>query len=273
MSDKNSVLHENAIIVIAYSSTPSSDDISSFEQCLKVLFRHPIHLVYPLTLDISKYEELALKHNISLHLTPFPDAHFESVKTYSRLLLTAGFYERFLQYKYILIYQLDAWVFSDELEYWSGAGYDYIGAPFFEGHGLSTAKSPFLPYAGNGGFSLRRVAAFVDLLHKKVPYQYNISSTKNDDTPAPSPENIFINVSVMSIFMDLPINEDIFFAEYGPTLEPNFKVAPPAKSIAFSFEINPRVLFILNNRKLPFGCHAFKKYDWDFWTDKIVLAE
>lgn len=30
-----------------------------------------------------------------------------------------------------MIYQLDAWVFNDELSSWCSLGYDYIGAPFF----------------------------------------------------------------------------------------------------------------------------------------------
>ncbi len=77
----------------------------------------------------------------------------------------------------------------------------------------------------------------------------------------------------MSIFVDIPINEDLFFAEYGPEIEPNFKVAPPETAVAFSFEINSQVLFAMNNFQLPFGCHAFMKYNWKFWQDKIKLDE
>ncbi len=38
------------------------------------------------------------------------------------------FYKQFLNYEYILIYQLDAFVFKDELNYCS-QGIDYVGAP------------------------------------------------------------------------------------------------------------------------------------------------
>ncbi len=265
-------LQKNAVVIIAYSDTPSLSDISSFEQCLKILWQHPLHLIFPSKLDISKYQELAAKHNVALLLTPFADDNFTSIRTYSRLLLTTDFYEPFLEYNYILIYQLDAWVFRDELEYWAQAGYDYIGAPFFLGHGLSTEKSPLLPYAGNGGFSLRNVRAFVNFLKKKVPYQHEISSTATDSS-SQQQQKILLEVSVMSIFVDIPINEDLFYAEYGPKIDPNFKVASPMESIPFSFEINPRVLFAANKGKLPFGCHAYKKYDWDFWKDKISLRQ
>ncbi len=269
MALHNSKTQKNAVVVIAYKDIPTSSEISSFKQCIKILAKHPIHIVFPSKLDISVYKEIAEKQNTPLLLSPFPDHNFESVRTYSRLLLTTEFYERFIEYNNILIYQLDAWVFKDELEHWSQAGYDYIGAPFFYGHGLSTANSPLLPYAGNGGFSLRCVTSFINLLKKKVPYQHN----PNTNDSSPSAESIFLNVSVMSLFMDIPINEDLFFAEYGPKLEPNFTVAPPTVAVAFSFEIQPRVLFGLNNFQLPFGCHAYEKYDWDFWKDKIPLAE
>ncbi len=272
MTKKNYKLPKNAVVIIAYKNTPSSNEISSFEQCLKILPQHPIHLVFPSKLDISSYEDIAAKHNVTLLLTPFPDNNFESVRTYSRLLLTTDFYERFSQYEYILIYQLDAWVFRDELTYWSQAGYDFIGAPFFVGHGLSTPDSPFLPYTGNGGFSLRNVTSFINLLKKKVPYQHAISHS-GEESFSTHPKTVFLDISVMSMFMDIPINEDIFFAEYGPQLDPNFKVAPPTIALAFSFEIQPRVLFSMNNFKLPFGCHAYKTYDWDFWKDKILLKD
>ncbi len=272
MTNKNHELQKNAVVVIAYKETPSSSEISSFKQCLKILSQHHIILVFPSKLDISRYEDIAAKCNVTLLLAPFPDNNFKSVRTYSRLLLTTEFYERFLEYGYILIYQLDAWVFRDELEYWSQIGYDYIGAPFFVGHGLSRPDSPFLPYAGNGGFSLRCVASFINLLKKKVPYQHAISHSK-DEKISEHPKDVFLNISVMSLFMDIPINEDLFFAEYGPQLDSNFKVAPPTKALAFSFEIQPSVLFAMNNFKLPFGCHAYKVYDWDFWKDKISLTD
>ena len=35
----------------------------------------------------------------------------------------------FLEYQYMLIYQLDAFVFEDKLDYFCELGYDYIGIP------------------------------------------------------------------------------------------------------------------------------------------------
>jgi len=44
-------------------------------------------------------------------------------------MMSPAFYDAFKAFDYILIYQLDAFVFRDELEYFCSLGYDYIGAP------------------------------------------------------------------------------------------------------------------------------------------------
>ena len=70
-------------------------------------------------------------------------------------MLTPDFYARYAGCEYILLYQLDAWVFEDRLDEWCDKGYDYAGAPLFApgSSDLQCART------GNGGFSLRRVEA------------------------------------------------------------------------------------------------------------------
>ena len=46
------------------------------------------------------------------------------------MLLTADFYRRFTDYEYILIHQLDVFLFEDKLLEFCDMGYDYIGAPY-----------------------------------------------------------------------------------------------------------------------------------------------
>jgi hypothetical protein len=57
-------------------------------------------------------------------------------------MLSIDFYKRFRDYKFILIYQLDAYVFRDELEYWCEQDYDFIGAPLIE-NGKGSDKKIF----------------------------------------------------------------------------------------------------------------------------------
>ena len=92
-------------------------------------------------------------------------------------MLSSEFYRRFSKFEYILIYQLDAFVFKDQLNYWCKKGYDYIGAPWFEGFHLTKTGVNIIG-VGNGGFSLRRVKTHIDLTGRfgffKI-YKKNIS--------------------------------------------------------------------------------------------------
>jgi len=65
------------------------------------------------------------------------------------------------------------------------------------------------------------------------------------------------------------INEDLFWGMVAPTLYPFFKVPNKKDAFNFSFEREPRKLFELNGNRLPFGCHAWEKYDPDFWNEHI----
>ena len=169
-------------------------------------------------------------------------------------MLTPEFYRRFENFRYILIYQLDAWVFRDELDRWVSEGYDYIGAPwipmkerFFHFYGkLRLAynrtfrkndgikpHNTFLYGVGNGGFSLRKTDKFIEITTR---YKDKISSDLSSN------EKLY--------------PEDLWFF-YGPKgkdrlLKPHWK-----KALEFSFEQNPDKSFEFNGGRLPFGCHAW----------------
>jgi len=95
----------------------------------------------------------------------FPQRYFESLNSYSKLLVTTDFYRAFANYEYILIYQPDCLVFSGDLEYWCQAGWDYVGAPWFK----DFAENPEagLWAVGNGGLSLRKVSTALAVLTSK----------------------------------------------------------------------------------------------------------
>ena len=52
----------------------------------------------------------------------FDPGYFKSIQGYNRLLLSTGFYERFLASAYLLICQLDVFVFRDDLAELGRAG-------------------------------------------------------------------------------------------------------------------------------------------------------
>jgi hypothetical protein len=60
-------------------------------------------------------------------------------------------------------------------------------------------------------------------------------------------------------------NEDHFWPNRAAHYYPPFKVAPVDIALQFAFECVPRYCYELNGRRLPFGCHAWGRYDRDFW--------
>ena len=144
MKDKQN----KAIIVIpAYKSNISEIESVSLRRCLLVLKNYDICFVSPYGLNMDVYRSILSDYQICFNVMSFPSHFFDSVKSYNKLMLTHDFYLRFCEYEYMLIYQLDAYVFDDQLAYWCNKGYDYIGAPWFQSNGNLCS------ICGNGGFS------------------------------------------------------------------------------------------------------------------------
>lgn len=222
-----------AIVVPIYKRELSCFENISLQQLFNVLGgMYDIFFVAP--------ETLGSTFNIaSAHMRFFPDEYFVSVEAYSKLLLTAGFYDRFEEYEYILIYQLDAFVFEDKLKFFCELGYDYIGAPWLSGFIEDTPLGRKVIRVGNGGLSLRKVKSCRDVLLK---------------------EKILLKLYEKR-------NEDVFFAMCA---NDTFKVAPLEVALSFSFEREVQNCYQKNNYQLPFGCHAWEKYDLKFW-EKYIL--
>ncbi|HEY8929503.1 MAG TPA: DUF5672 family protein [Mucilaginibacter sp.] len=244
------------VVIPLYKAQPDHTELISLKQCVKILGHYPISVVCPEHLDITAYETEC--PGISFSRVSFPDIYFQSISGYNQLMLSPAFYQRFIRVKYILIYQLDAYVFRDELAYWCRQRYDYIGAPqiahanekdgvqFLKGYTLLLGKLNRLvntrhqiSNVGNGGLSLRNTRScywLVRLLSRKV---------KKWGTN----------------------NEDVFFRYWGNLLHPLFRL--PADQVAFHFSIEqePRAAMQRLGGQLPFGCHAFQRYDPEFWNN------
>jgi hypothetical protein len=250
------------VVIPFYKEHLNYDEYFSLDQCFKILSKHNIVAIKPQTLDLSFITE----HYAFSNIISFDDHYFESIDGYNELMLTPPLYHKFLAYEFMLIYQLDALVFSDQLSSWCDKNYDYIGAPWlrsFENknmfdklilhlkgavyrkynitkNGIPNAKQ-FVKRVGNGGFSLRRVQRFYDLSIKfrglAEMYIRNLNAEFNED-----------------IFWSIAINRKIKHLHI-----PCYKTA-----LKFSVETCPEIAHELNNKKLPFGCHAWDKHLY-FW--------
>ena len=256
--------HPCAIVIPIYKEQIDKYEELSFRQCMKILHRYQIFLVTHKHLNLSVYENMADEYHIQLKKVFFSDTYFSGIAGYNELLKSKKFYSAFDSFQYMLIYQLDAFVFRDELEYWCRQGFDYIGAPW-----TANLKGELLDKelwrVGNGGFSLRKVSYFLKVLswrgplltyrnYKKIWHLPFILGWKNN----------------IRYFSNLDMNEDVFFTIFMNDSYFRPQLPSPQKAALFSFEKYPSYLYKECNNHLPFGCHAFLKNDFSqFWKQYI----
>lgn len=254
-------------------------EIISLTQCLRILPSYPIVLAGPARIRWQAYEAFFKKEEVPFKFKIFGHHFFLGIGGYSRLLLSPKFYRSFINYDYILIHQTDAFVFKDELRAWCDSGVHYIGAPWF-GNFSHEDESATLTGVGNGGFSLRNVKA-----HLRVLHSFSYLSRKKDNWSkrmSTNPRGLRKVRQYIGFALDLVVRnntfwllnsfrgfEDQFWSLVAPKNFPWFKIPSTQEAMAFSIEMQPRRMFAMSNGQLPFGCHAWWKYDLEFWKPYI----
>jgi len=271
-------MNKAIIIIPIYKNFPDEFEIISLLQCLRVLHRYKICIVTYDSLDVSYYKNELQKSGVDFNFEYFEKDYFNDIAGYNRLLLSLSFYKRFAKYEYMLIYQLDAYVFRDDLLYWCTKGYDYIGAPWFENYG-SHESGDKLWECGNGGFSLRRTSKILKILTSKFPIYTPMQLYEKNGIKSIKELFVFMlkcigyknNINYL-LRDSIGLNEDgVFSFCFNKTW---IKLKKPTVEVAmqFSFDRSPSYLFELNNKTLPFGCHSWQKYQYEeFWSNFIKL--
>ncbi len=187
------------------------------------------------------------------------------MRDYSKLCLESKLYKAFEDYNYIFLFQEDGWVFKDELKHWCDKGFDYIGAPWFEGYDKADKTSNMIEFSGNGGVSLRKVSSFIRVLQKEESFLYRLKAY-----PIRTLANSIFKNRFKTEFQKLKerTNEDAVITGY-LRVSAGLNIAPSKEAMYFSFETLPERLFGLTEGILPFACHGYKKYDPEFWKKHI----
>ena len=212
-----------AVLIPVYQNNLNDLEKFNLENNIRKLWKYDIRLVMPQSLDFSLYNEAE-----NIEIVRFDDSFFKDYHGYSRLMMSDEFYQAFESYEKILICQLDAYVFRDEMEHFCNLPYDYIGAPaFLMIH--EDGKYELLP--GNGGFSLRDVKNTLRLLQ-------NHSRERDEwkDT------------------------EDLFFVYCAMNYSDEFHMAPVSIAATFAFDRFVSVMYERTQYQLPFGIHAWHQY-------------
>lgn len=265
-----------AILIPVHKDTLDQFETGSLAQCFKFWGnKFDIFFVKPNNLDITNIQNKFGSSKIA----EFDANYFGSITGYCRLMLATEFYERFLNYKYVFIYQTDGYAFRDELENWCKKDYDYIGAPWIpkDSHKrfcnrtfVSVRKvvnnclgkpdrSTQYYQVGNGGVSLRKTEVF---------HSTTISDKANID-------RYISNLGKSSMF-----NEDIYWGLAPKSFDNvsgtqhQFSKPDYIEALGFSFDMNPDVCYKLNNKQLPFCSHGFSKPKfWKFWKNHIPVLD
>lgn len=208
----------------------------------------------------------------------FSDRFFGTPEAYSKLMLSRKLYESFSEYKYILVYHTDALVFSNQLLEWCQTDLDYIGAPW-----LKCRERPEMGFSevGNGGFSLRKVSSFLKVLdsreyaidprdHWEKYYARKPKIVQYLNLPRKYLKHLRIFNGVKWEVRRTKRNEDRFWATRAKRFYADFTIAPVELALRFAFERAPRFCFERNNCTLPFGCHAWNRYDREFWEPYLL---
>jgi len=248
------------VVIPVYKEDLSGIENEALINNINVLSDYERIFVCPEGLDVSYY----LSISEGLKVERFPDYYFKSIENYNQLLVSSDFYSRFLDASYILICQTDAFVFSDDLRYWSNKGYDYIGAPWIGSKdglvkkiikkvkfalGIKKKEDVRLFKVGNGGFSLRKVQSF-----------YNISKKYKDLITSFRTERFDINYHI----------EDVFWSFKAPELERDFKIPDYTEALSFAMDRRPALALKMNNGQMPFACHGINKPNVaKFWNPII----
>ena len=232
-------MFKSAVVIPTYKEELNELEKISLAQVRKVLKNYPIIFVAPEGKNFSYLEPGEM-------LVQFHPQYFQSGKTYSQLLMSPFFYETFLSFDYILLYQLDAFVFYDALEDFCRLGWDYIGAPVAY-HSWYGYKRNKVPRVGNGGFSLRKVAACHKLLTETSRWP-----TWNDTLAS--------------------ISEDCFFALCGVNKDLDFQTAPVEVAVCFAVDYFPDRFLRRIGNAIPFGCHGWSKCSADAYVKLFAQA-
>lgn len=231
------------VIIPIYKERLSANEALSLRHNMKVLGNHPLVLLVPASFSMERFLQATPPLDAPCEVMRVPDEWLGTkcgIAGYNRMMLSEEFYARFSDCEYILICHVDAWVFRDELAAWCAKGYDCVGGIWWRRGiwALPIIGRLFPPNRrlyhriGNGGFSLRRVAAFRD---------YCVQARERIEYYLRHDHHIY--------------NEDVFWA-----VEPaHFRYPPREEANAFSFDNHPDRCMTLAGGRLPFACHGWLK--------------
>jgi hypothetical protein len=244
-----------SVVIPCYKEDLSEYEKISLRQCTKVLREHQKILVHPQSVNGKRVADI---YKLDSH-EAFQNDCFSSYINYNRTIKSAFFYERFLDYDYILLHQLDSFVFSDLLLHWCAQGYDYIGAP------LGRIPRSAQEYCEKNYFPwwVRHLSYFwgVESLNYQL-FNGGLSLRKTK------------TLYSIAAFWKKKIslwgkNEDLFWSVVAPALWPWFHLPQIDHAAKFALMVDVPDWIKAREGQLPFGCRGWPRYEFEAWKPYI----
>jgi hypothetical protein len=263
------------VLVPTHRSQPTPQEVISLRQLARVLGKHEIVLMTPNGVNTSAYKEL------------LPSASFLSIKkewmqshaSYNRLIISPLLGSLFRDFSHLLLHEPDSLVLHDSLATWCQQPYDYIGAPWFTPIAGKEGEANFAKGA-NSGFSLFRLDAMRKVTNswqRWYPVKHALGDIRRGLIGRPRQiarglNGLYPGGLLRGAHQLYPSYCDQYWSLLIPSLVNDFKVAPPEVAVQFSWEKWSHLCMEYCRGHLPFGIHAWAKYDFDFLSPHLAAA-
>lgn len=263
------------VVVPAHRSRPTPQETISLRQLTRVLGQHEIALITPEGIDRSAYKELLP----TASSVPIKKEWMQSHASYNRLIISPLLSSLFKGYSHLLLHEPDSLTLQDSLLKWCKQPYDYIGAPWFTPISGQEGLANFAKGA-NSGFSLFRLDTMRKITHswqRWYPVKHAFGDIRRGLKGHPRqiarglnglcPGGLLRGAHrLYSSYCDQ------YWSLLIPSLVNDFKVAPPEIAVQFAWEKWSHLCMERCRGHLPFGIHAWAKYDFDFLQPHLAAA-
>jgi hypothetical protein len=274
------------ILVPLYTTNWKIEEIRSLARCLTILSRFHFVFAYKSSYDIdlvlAPWRPLVDRLS-SWSILPLDDGLLSSVASYNLLMLCADLYRNLVSWDYVLVYQLDAWILSGNLEEWLESDFTYVGAPWCPHLGSDSCG---ISGVGNGGLSLRKVPEMISILSSKRSRSSPVLGLRELISSDPYVQRFLFRTQVLNpfrsakalfrllgLFILYPfayrnsldwysrtgLGEDVLLSLYAPRVYPWMRIPSVSIAARFSLETNPLEVAKAVGVDVPFGCHAWEK--------------
>jgi hypothetical protein len=263
------------VVIPVHRERPSPSEIVSLRQCGKVLVKRDIVILAPKHLDLGAYREL-LPRAADLRVK----SHWmASLEAYNQMMMSPLVFNALKGYTHMILHEPDAIVLRDEIDYWYNQPFDYIGAPWFEGFAPSAANAPIIG-VGNSGFSFHRLSTSRRVTAswmRWAPFssikENLIQGLRGDKARL---RQAFIRLGsagrLRGAYKLVDRNCDQFWSFIVPNIDKTFRIPTADIAVQFAWEVLPSRCMEMCGGSLPFGIHAWFKYDFDFLVPHLLSA-